>query len=145
MILWARMFPKKTPPGTQYTEPSEVVRCKLQLPAGPEPEEARALKAREVDCVKCSSSYCPAAEGTWYRWVFLVVSRWLAQARMFAVTFVPAGPRHAHARPRTPALVPSPRTCSDSYTSNAIGCGDFPKGYRMRFEELKFSGATTRS
>jgi hypothetical protein len=126
-----------------YTEPSDVVRCKLQLLAGAEPEEARALKAKEVDCVKCSRDACPAAEGTWYRWVFLAVVSWLVHARMFAATFVPAGPRQTHASPHTPSALLAPRTRSDAYTSNAAGCGDanFARGkYYMRFEELNFGG-----
>jgi hypothetical protein len=80
------------PAGALYAPPgygsvrdsaSRLVRCKLQMPAGPEPEEARALKAKEVDCVECSSViYCPQEVGTWYRWACLL-GAWAAapQAR----------------------------------------------------------------
>jgi hypothetical protein len=109
------------------TAPSEVVRCKLQLPAGAEPEEARALKGKEVDCVECRASDCPAAVGTWYRWVALrlaVLGDWGRPRTQ---------PREKHTLSPC-SHTPPPR--SDTYTSNAIGCGNFAGGYHMRFEEL---------
>jgi hypothetical protein len=84
--------------GTQGpAAPSERVRCKLQLPAGAEPEAGRALKAKEVDCVECRASACPAVVGTWYRWVALrsaVLGDWGRPHTQ---------PREKHTHPSPPA------------------------------------------
>jgi hypothetical protein len=44
-----------------------LVRCKLRLPAGPEPEATRALRAAPAACAPCGAGGCPALKvGAWY-------------------------------------------------------------------------------
>ncbi|KIZ00532.1 hypothetical protein MNEG_7428 [Monoraphidium neglectum] len=47
-----------------------IVRCELELPAGPEPEAVRATRAKEGRCWQCTAcgggGGCPAKKGQWY-------------------------------------------------------------------------------
>ncbi|KIZ02230.1 hypothetical protein MNEG_5725 [Monoraphidium neglectum] len=57
-------------PGTPDVKSTPIVRCQLELPAGPEPEAVRATRAKEGRCWKCDACSdgggCPAAKGQWY-------------------------------------------------------------------------------
>ena len=99
--------------GTFEGSASPLVRCKLELPAGPGSEDARAVRAKEKRCYICGycsrGSGCPATVSSWvFPFFLLVITRGV---------HTPSGHTHSSRSCRGPKLKVKPHTGKGRHTA----------------------------